>query len=109
MYCVSETRTQDLTPAIALLRPDTTSFSHFTFRGSRDPISSPRDQAGIGITLSMWVERALLDLISISSRLGAFRLNSFVRVNGGRLVRCCLFAVSEYATPYCNSPEVEDE
>lgn len=60
-----------------------------------DPVSSYRDQADIGITLSMQVEHALLDWSLVNIGLKTVWLNGVVRVNRSRLKWRCLLLISE--------------
>lgn len=59
---------------------------------SGDLVSNTCGQAVIGISLSMLVERALVDQISVNSRLCVVRLGGSVLCNGSPLKRRCILS-----------------
>lgn len=85
MCIVSETRIEDPVFLIAPYDPIATLFSRFTLHISGNPVSSVGSQAGVGIILSMQVERLLLDRILVICRLCAFRLGGSILVDNSRL------------------------
>lgn len=80
----------------------------FSLRLSGDPISSSHGQTGFGVALNIWVVRALIDWIPVSSRWCAVWLDSFVYISSSRLKRCRLSIVSVYVTTAWGLPRAKD-
>lgn len=79
--CIPRTSEQDITSIINFHSPDTTLFSRFTFRLSDELVLSVDGHVGFRIPRSMRAERALLDWISVNSRLIAVWMVGFARAS----------------------------
>lgn len=82
---------------------DTTCWSRFILRVSRDADFSAREQAFVLVVLSTQAERAILDWIPVISRLCAVQQVGSIDVSSSRVKRPCPLIVSAYATTECCS------
>lgn len=110
VYFVTETRIEDLSGFRYLNSPyQDKEASGFILWVSRSRCAAPHCLAVVGIALSPWAELALLDWITVDSRLCAVQLNRTVRTRKDRDTRRCLFVISAYSPTNCSSDHVKDE
>lgn len=76
---------------------------------SSDLISRVPGVANLGRALSERAECVLSGWIPVNSRLGAVRLNGYVRISSSRMKRPCLFILPVYAPTDCWFPEAKDD
>ena len=103
VYCVSETRIQDV-PQITAPNLSTKYFLHTSSNEQRKAAGL----YGVGIVLSERSVAALLYWIPANSRLCAVRLEGTIHKNRQRRIKRCLFVISAYAPTNSSSDNLKD-